>query len=798
MTSSLDTKTLRGLLLAGISSLAFVAPAFAADAPAPVAAASADDATEVVVTARRREEKAQDVPISLTTLGGDLIAKNEQIKLAQDVVGFAPNTNAVATDGRERPRWFVRGVGTNNTDPNGVSPIGVYRDEVYIANFYAQAFPLFDQQRVEVLSGPQGTLWGKNTTGGAISFISKAPSFETGGYARAVTGSFGERGFDGAITGTLIPGKLAGRLSVYQNEDKGWNYNLYAGDVTPASSTAWKLSDRKRVGENDAKAVRAQLLWTPTEHLDILFNYHRRDYEGDQSPGYIQPDLTVAPINNPTYNQGYTSPANPLPYGYSWVADTGRQTIRNDGGFVRVRWNLGEYSLTSITAYEENKLTRWSNGSGSIPLRNNVSRQVTPDKQYSQELRLASPDTGAFSWIAGLYYFKELNGSDSWAGNLNVYTSPASTRNYSQTLTDTITESTAAFVSGTYEFSDKFKLTVGGRLNSETKTYSQSFTVATGTVTFNNEAEWWKTSSVNATLNTNSQASLEKTYDSFTFDITPQYAFSDNVLGYFRLATGYLSGGFNSRRNNGTTPATLQIREYEPEEITTYEFGLKTQVLDRKLTANVSAFYYDYPSIQVLVILPSTGTNTGTTSTAVGQGYANAAGWVKGVELTLDYRPNNNWHFKGAFGRLASEYTNYPIQSGVNYPRLGLVNATIDPSGGEFTRAPKFTGAVGVDYSRELWSGVELEAGVDYRYLAKQYYNPTLEFDPTLEQKGYGLVSANVALAFGAKGQYRLALTGQNLTDEQYYIHAIAPSNNGSSSKQGKPTSYLLSLSARF
>jgi len=754
----------RTLLLTTLSLLALDATASAAwagdatpAAPAAAPATTGDSAApvEVLVTARRREEKAQDVPIAITSLGGNFLKKSDDIRLAEDVVSFAPNITAAATDGRDRPRWFIRGVGTNNTDANGVSQIGVYRDEVYIANFYAQAFPLFDQERVEVLSGPQGTLWGKNTTGGAVSYISKAPSFTTGGYAKVTTGSFGEEGYEGAITGALIPHELAGRLSYYHDQDDGWQKNLYNGDVTPAQANTWNTNNAK-------------------------------------------PDKYSASPTNPVYNLGYTSPSNPLPYGDIWAADVGKESVRDDGGLVRINWDFGGLSLTDITGYEQNKLVRYANGSQVIPLDNSVTRQQTPDRQFSHELRLASPASDRFNWIVGAYYFDEHNVSENWAGNLNVYTSPASVRSYSDTYTATHTQSSALFGSATYDLTDKFKITAGGRWNEDVKTYSQAFTLGTGTVTFSNPGLWWYESSVSSPLVTNSVDSTQRTYDSLTYDVTPQYKISDNAQAYFHYSYGYLSGGFDSKRITSVSPNVLQIDPYQPERIYTYELGLKTQWWDKRITNNFSAFYYDYPSIQVLVILPSTGVNTNSASVAVGTGYANAAGWIKGFEWTSDVRPDDHWHLRSALGLLDSKYTSYPIQSGVNYPGAGLVNATINPSGGVFTRAPKVTLSLGADYTHAIGSYGDIEAGLDYRYLSKQYYNPTVEFDQTLAQPAYGLVNGHLAWDFGTGNRYRLTLTGENLGDTKYLIHAIVPTNNGSSAREGAPRSVLLSLSADF
>ncbi len=802
-----SARSYRQLLSAGLSLAALCAggasahaeTAAVSDSAGVTAAAAVTVLDDVIVTSRRREENLQDVPIAITALSGDLLAKNDQIRVAQDVVAFAPNINAAATDGKERPRWFVRGVGTNNTDANGVSPVGVYRDEVYIANFYAQAFPLFDQQRVEILSGPQGTLWGKNTTGGAISFVSKAPSFTFGGYAKGTVGSDNQRGVEGAVTGAIIPDILAARLAVYHDQDDGWQRNVYAGDVIPPSATAWNLGAAQRVGRNDETALRAQLLWTPRADLDVTFNYHLRRYKGDQTPSYIIPDTYIAPIANPTYNLGYTSPASPLPYGYVWAAGNSQQTIDNDGGLLRINWRPGPLALTSITAFEQNTLTRWSDGNTAVPLKNNVARQSTPDRQFSQEVRLASPAEDRFNWIVGGYYFDESNTSEIWAGNLNIFTAPApvAARSYSDNYTHTDTESVAAFGSATYALTDRFKLIAGGRVTRETKTFSQAFTLGTGTVIFSDPSRWWLASSVSSPLVRNSVASVKKTYDSFTWDVTPQYEFTDKALVYFHYSYGYLSGGFDNRRNNAVSPNIFQIFEYQPERIRTYEVGLKTEWLQGRLIANASAFYYDYPSIQVLVILPTTGANTNSTAT-VGNGYSNAAGTVKGAELSLEAAPVDRLRLRAAIGVLDGEYSRFPVQTGINYPRLGLVNATINPSGNVFTRAPKFTFSAGGTYGFDLGRYGLIEIGGQYRYLSKQYFSPTIEFDPTLQQEGYGLTDASLAWAFGPGRRHRLSATVQNAFDKQYLIHAIAPTNNGAAGRQGRPRSALVSLSTTF
>jgi iron complex outermembrane recepter protein len=761
---------------------------------------------EITVTAQKRAENIQNVPVTVTAFGRKFLQRTDEIATANDIANFVPNFTAAATDGRERPRWFIRGVGTNNTAASTVSPVGVYIDEVYISNVFAQAFPIFDLERIEVLSGPQGTLWGKNSTGGAISYISKLPTFELDSYAKLTVGSNNEIDEQGAISGPLIAGKLAGRVSFFNQKSDGWVRNRYDGGT---------------LGEARDTAVRAQLLATPTDALTIQLSAHFRDYDGDPYPFEYRPDFQYAPPRNFGYDDGGE-------YGVKNSSQRGTNKIENKGALLKINWQPGDYAFTSITAFERNVRTNNTVGSASTPIVNASAYSTNPDQQWSQELRITSPRAERFNWIAGLYWFDESLTADSFTGNTNpnegVPTSSGlyTPLSWNETYGRTRTKSYSAYGSATYDVTDRLKLTAGARLGIESKDFLLRYSYAPQTlqvagvpyvsgVNFTNPAQWWVPSSVtgtgNSTIRNASVANDSHTWRYATWDATPSYKIADNALAYFRYSRGFLSGGFASTTSGSAASQNIaaQIQPYQPEHISTYELGVKTSWFDRRLVVNASAFYYDYSSIQVLVIVPSTTINGVSNSGSAG-GYQNAAGNVKGLELSVDAQPFEHLHLQGALGLLDTEYTSYPLTSvptlpitlPPNYVAIGGGRYAVNPVGGAFTRAPNVTINVGVDYTIPLNWGGWVRLAADYQYRSHQYFNPTFENDPTLVQPGYGLTNARVNWAVDDSERFEVGFTVLNLLDQKYLDHAIAPSNGVSATQQGKPRTFLGSLTARF
>jgi iron complex outermembrane receptor protein len=724
------------------------------------AKAEAEEVSTVVVTAQKREEKLQDVPVAITALSGKQLLRDDTIKTANDITQFIPNAQASATDGRTRPRWFLRGIGTNETAASTVSPIGIYNDEVYLNNVYIQGFPLFDSERVEVLRGPQGTLWGKNTTGGAIHYISRKPAFETDGYAKVGIGSFGEKTFQGAVGGPIVDDRFAARISFYNESRDGWVTNEATG---------------RKDGAVKDQAVRAQVLWLPVTGVDALLTLKTRSLDGDKSPSFYLKDNTPGQtITNPVY-------AGPL--NDDTIAQAGRfeEVLDSDGASLKVNWNIDNYTLTSISAYDSGNRVLW--GGSPIAIDISRSRAESHSRQATQEVRLTSPREDRWNWIAGLYLFKEVlttnqqNRSDAVAGASPSSTSPTATSPFAFNLGDTSqnTESYALFGSTTFKIDEQWSVSGGLRKSVEKKEFAANYQAAPSNATFkNNVSEWWQQGAVSA-LNPKVSNSDSATWDEVTYDITPQWKINPNVNAYLRYAHGFRAGGFVE--NNGV------ITRLDPETLNGTELGFKTQWLDGRLTFNTAIFNYDYKDIIVGVLLPVPGTTT------TRQVQENAAtGYSRGAEFEVAYAVLPKLRVGGSLGLLKTRYTDYSSSAS---------GQTINATGNRFTRAPETSVTFNVEYREPLGDGAQVGAATDWSWRSKQYFNAVNQTNPLLSQDAYAL--GNARLFYRAPGgRVEVSAFVRNLTDETYSVLATGPSQGRTREVYGLPRSFGLSATWLF
>ena len=722
----------------------------------------------IVVTAQRREQNVQSVPIAITALSGDRL-QNGSVLTANDVSRLVPNLTGANGGGRvSRPRYFLRGVGVNDPSGNVVSPIGIYVDDVYFGDTAYQAFPLFDLERVEVLRGPQGTLWGKNTIGGAINYVSRRPTSEFDGYARLEVGAYNSWALQGAAGGAVIPDLLAARIA-FNYEDRGGYYeNLYTGD--------------KDGGVRDA-AVRAQFLLTPAADLNILLNVHARDLEDGGSPGY---KIGTGPGGADSWGYVQTYGTRPeLRDPINVDAPTPPLNLNSKGANLNIQYGFGGLTLTSITSYD--KIERESLGDGDgTPLPAQVSHSQVGSNQFTQELRLASDPADRFSWTIGGHYFRENFLSDSATGTLaSVAARPgfsAIRSAYQNTVLDQDTESFAIFGEGTYRFTDRFRIALGGRWTKEDKSIRLNGVTGTaGATTYGNTGLWWLRSSVTSPVSVNAVQNDDRSWSRFTYSVTPQYDFADNIRGYVRVASGFRSGGFN-----GNVTSQVGVNVVEPETLTDYEVGIKSEWLDNRLTVNLSAFLYDYQNIQVNV----QGSLNGQSATTL----RNAAnGKISGVELEVLARPTNRLTVRANGGWLIkAEYSDFPTQVLVNN-----VQTTVDASGNQIARAPRLTGTLDVEYALPLGGEHEFTIGADVNYRSHIYFNAVSQTDPLQEQEAYALVNARAAWRVDG-GRWSLGAYVQNLANKRYVHNNNVPRNGAYSLSLGPPRTWGVTASTRF
>lgn len=739
-------------LLAGSAALAFTlgaaTAAQAAVADAATAApdtiapddSAADGRSDIVVTAQRREQRLQDVPTSVTVLDKEQFTIGGLGRSANEVLNRVPNASA-GTQQHGRPRWWIRGVGAGQQQLDLASPVGFYLDDVYISNASATGIPLFDLERVEVLRGPQGTLWGKNTTGGAINVISKRPSLsgQDDNYVKLEYGSYDDKIAEAGIGTTIIDDKLAARVS-FRFDDRGGRFdNLYTGEKANAVSDS---------------IFRAQLLAKPTENLEALLSFHYRRYKTQGSYWTTASYAASGIVRN-----GY-APSTDINDLSTNAPDWSNN--RQLGGSLHLDWQVGGLTLTSITGYERFD-TRGSGDSDYTPLEISRNYVNARSKQWTQELRLTSPQDNRFSWIAGLFYFNEKIRSDAYSATLPQGSVPAlagstATPAYALTSYDHKAESGAAFASGTFAVTDALKLTLGARWTRETKRldFGRFSSPSAAATSWNNYAQWWNSYTGTFGGPGTFGNDLSKTWDAFTYEVTPSWTLDRNNLLYAKFSHGVKSGGFN-------TAATLPVAliAVKPESLDAYEIGYKSQWLDGHLTFNATAFHYDYRDVQVNVVGPNPGAVGGATVSYL-QNAAKAH--VNGAEFEVIAEPVDNLKLNAALGLLRTKYDDFQV-----------LNGGANLSGASFVRSPRTTLNVGGSYTVPLAALGKIELAADARYQSLQFYYVTPQDTVNryyLTQKPYTLTNLRVTYTTANE---KVSVTGfvNNLFDVRYLNHSL-------------------------
>jgi len=776
-----------GVTLADEADEAVAAQAATAEANSEATKAAPEGAAlpSVTVTAQKREENVQSVATAVSTLGGKELTDNGIGRSASEILNYVPNASA-GTQQHSRPRWWIRGVGAGQQQWDLANPVGFYLDDVYISNASATGFPLFDLDHVEVLRGPQGTLWGKNTTGGAIDVLSKKPSFndsKTDDYLKVDYGSYNDRVVEGAVGGTIIDERLAGRISFHDEDQGGIRRNLFTGN--------------KDGGFNDG-AIRGQLLAQLTPDLDALLNVHYRKYKTD---GTIV--TTASYAANGVLRNGY-APST----GYTDVSANAanHSDTTQDGASLKLNWQLGKLALTSITGYEGFESEALTDGDNT-PLE--ISRGHTYGKstQWSQELRLASPREDRWNWLSGVHLFREdldynaqnaqlPPGSVASLASSPILTTPGAA--YNASVLNHKDTSFALFGSTTYNFTDSLDATFGLRWSKEKKEYtlnrvgSPNGTSSTAGL-WGNLGSWWNNylgpTQASGTLGSGTFSTANsKTWDAWTYDFTPEYKITAHDRVFFKYAHGVKSGGFNTAATN-----LAAVNTVAPEKLDSFELGYKSEWLNGRVNFNATAFHYEYKDVQVNVV----GT-VPLTTTPVSYLQNAAKAHADGAEFELEALPIENLHLNANLGLLHTQYDDAQIlNNGGNF------------SGNQLVRSPHVTALLAADYRIPLANGGKVVVGGDAHYTSKQYYYVTPQTDAryNLNQEAYTIVNAR--LAYSTVGEkYTWTAYVNNLFDKEYHNHAVPAYQttnggtvivvNGDNIYQGAPRTIGLSFITRF
>lgn len=701
----------------------------------------------VTVTANRRKENAQKIATPITVLKGKDLLDQGVGRSAQEVFNYVPNATAVGQQ-HGRPRWWIRGVGAGQQQQDLASPIGFYLDEVYISNANATGFPLFDLERVEVLRGPQGTKYGKNTTGGAVNIISQKPSLKEGktdDYIKADYGTFNDKVLQGGFNIPLIDDRLGARISVYQEDIDGRFNNIFRGS--------------KDGGLQDG-AIRGQLLGKLSDDAEALLNIHYRKYKTN---GTITTTNSYAA--NGVFRNGYVPST-----GYNDVstnADNWTESSQT-GANLNFKWNVGKLAFTSITGFEGFKNEGLSDADNT-PLELLRSHTDSESRQVSQEFRITSPREDQWNWLAGVHLFKENIDLDTQSAKLpasqvanSSVAGSGATVTYNDTQLKHETTSFSLFGNTTYNWTDQFATSAGLSWSREKKEYDLNRRGSTGLGSFSSLGRWWESYTgafapsgtlASGTFSTSDSA----TWDRWSYDFTPEYKITPTDRVFFKYAHGIKSGGFNTAATN-----LAAVNQVKPEQLDSYELGYKSEWLEGRLTFNATAFYYDYKDIQVNVV----GFNALAGQTVSYLQNVDSAK-THGLELELQALPTNDWFVSGSVGLLSTKFEDAEIlNNGGNF------------DGNRLVRSPNVTANLLTNYTFHVDNGAKVVLGGDARFLSKQYYYVTPQgvdangvYRSGLEQGAFTIVNARISYVT-AGNKYTVTAYANNLFDKQYLQHS--------------------------
>ncbi|MBM2716564.1 TonB-dependent receptor [Pseudomonas aeruginosa] len=770
--------------LALLLALGGALPASAADAPAPAEEApplassvpdKADTALgKVTVTARRREEDSQKVPTPITVLGGETL-EAQRISRVQDLQQVLPSVNVAYIHARQSS-VAVRGIGNNPASDGLEGSAGIYLDNVYLGRPGMAVFDLLDIEQLELLRGPQGTLFGKNTTAGVLNISTRAPTFTA---ERTVEVSGGQDGYfqgRGTVSGPLGE-TLAGRLSAYRTRDDGYIKNIH---------------DDNYLNGGERQGARGQLLFEPNEDFSLRWI---ADYnEEDSSNG----SMVVYGAAERFWQRAALVGASPLrgPQRRK-VNINGRQhvSVHQGGSSLEANWNLaGGYRLTSISAYRYWHFTPANDEQLNVSAINDTGVEVH-DRQFSQEIRLASPTGGAFDYVVGAYAFRQNLGNKtftSYGPLADLYLLGANlgalNDTYSKANGKIETDSFALFAQGTWHLTERLDFTAGLRGTYEEKNAKvERFAPLGGAAV----------GGVGAAVR-NGQLGAYDSGDLSQYNFAPSallslsYQFSDDLLGYASLSHGEKSGGVNLAVGSAPSAGADSLL-VGPERANDAELGLKSTLFDRRLLLNANLFWTGIHGYQATTLYQAPG------STQLVQVLANAGSVrSRGLEFEATALPLRGLtlNFNGSYNDVTYlSFKDAPCPAEVS-TRPGAPSSC-DLTGQRVVGASKWIANLNGEYQWRLDDRFQPYVSASYAY--RSAAEGTLDNSDLSKIDGYALVNLAAGLRSDlGDGQLDTSVWLKNAFDKDYYLSAFASINGSYTASVGQPRTLGVSLRYDF
>ena len=717
---------------------------FSAVAGTSFSTLAADEATaeknnqlEVIqITARKRVENAQEVPVAVSALQGDSLDAYSSAGMdIRFMNAKIPSLSIESSFGRSFPRFYVRGLGNTDFDLNASQPVSLVVDEVVQENAILKGFPVFDVARVEVLSGPQGTLFGRNTPAGLVKFDTVKPSQEFEGYGSVSYGSRGAVDFEGAVGGGLTD-RLSTRVSVLWQEKDDYIDNRAPG-----------FEQDDVLGGYTEKAARVQFLYEGDDFTG-LFNYHVRDMDG--TPIAFRGNAIKAGTNDLADNYEHDVV-------YHDAASRATQQVESQGASLKLEWDINDLTLTSISAWESAEIYSRADidggygasylpdmGPGFIPFYSESADGIPDQDQYTQELRLSSNYAGDVNFQVGLFYFDEALTIENFSYDTYGST-PGELNGYVIQQQDT--KAWAVFGSLDYTITDDLKITAGLRYSDDEKEFSADRTLSPigGSALYLTE---------------------NPSDDHVSWDLSANYKINDDVNWYARVANSFRAPSIQGRILFGD-----EVTVAESETVTSFETGIKSDVLDGQGRVNATVFYYTMDDQQLTAV--GGGANFNRLVNAdktTGYGFELDTEWVLTDNLNATFNlsyNNTELDDKDLAVDVCAQCT---VTNSLNSSGQAILD------GNSLPHAPEWISNLTLRYSREVADGEFFTyADVSYRSEINYFLYESVEFEgKPLTEVG---LRAGYAWAEG-DNEYEVSAFVRNMFDEQQSIGAIDFNNN--------------------
>ncbi|MDG2303476.1 MAG: TonB-dependent receptor [Candidatus Binatia bacterium] len=723
---------------------------------------------EIVVRARRRDELLEDTPVSVTALNEAAI-RDSTITRINQITQLVPNLQFDSAGGTSTTaRVFIRGVGINDTIMTNQPGVGIYVDGVYMARAAGSVLDVVDFAQIEVLRGPQGTLFGKNTAGGAINITTVKPSEELEGWALVRPGNLGRIDTRAVLNLPLYEDKVLSRWSFASLKNRGYTYNEFRDEY-------W--SNQNSV--NFQGALRFQLL--DDLLIDVSGNYTKNHARPRGANCFFVRDVATQSLSPGFADNCKAAQAAAPDTVYEDVH--GIQDLESYGVWGTLQYDIGELgpidelTLKSITAWRrQTDSTRRDfdasqNGVLAINIAGGpleIDGEPFESEQISQELQVNGHALDSrLSWVSGLYYLSDDAQENS--GTAAFYDGPFVPGAQSVANREVDNYTIGVFGQATYDVLDWMGLTGGVRWTKD----SQGYRIFNYELLDPESPKGAPVLRSQVTQDTDDREDFEAwtPMASLSMTLPEEYmpAPLDHLLGYFTYSTGFKGGGFNARTGSGFPPGKPPPT-FDPEHVKSYEIGFKTVWFDRRLTANASFFLADYTDQQVLTLISvPCATPEDPTCLMIQAINANAASsTVKGAEIEFLGLPTDGLQLTWNVGLLDSEYDEFLSTSQID-------DSPLDRRGESFNNVPEFTTFLAAQYSLPITSGAEWLTGwltprVEWYYRSSVHINgPELE---SSNQWGVGLLNARLSYDF-LDDRAQVALWGRNLTDERYKTDSI-------------------------